>query len=146
MKPLGTVPSAPITVGITLTFMFYSLFSSLARSKYFSLVSFSLIFPMWSAETAKSSCRQVYFFFVKSRLLCGDPFVLQIIIIIIIYSFRVFHISVSWWLFTGDWVTASLLKSPGLFSVFWAFSIMLLFGWSLLGRQLPNLPGPLKVL
>ena len=25
---------------------------------------------------------------------------------------RVFHISVSWWSFTGDWVTASLLKSP----------------------------------
>ena len=27
---------------------------------------------------------------------------------------RVFHISVSWWFFTGVWVTASLLKSPGL--------------------------------
>ena len=35
---------------------------------------------------------------------------------------------------------ASLLKSPGLFSVFWPFSIMLLFGWSPLDRQLPNLP------
>ena len=29
-------------------------------------------------------------------------------IIIIIYSFRVFHISVSWWFFTGVWVTVSL--------------------------------------
>ena len=56
---------------------------------------------------------------------------------------RVFHISVSWWSFTGDWVTASLLKFPGLFSVFWPFSIMLLFGWSPLGRQLLNLPGSL---
>ena len=36
---------------------------------------------------------------------------------------RVFRISVSWWFFTGDWVPASLLKSPGLFSVFWPFSI-----------------------
>ena len=53
-----------------------------------------------------------------------------IIITIIIYSFRVFHISVSWWFFTGVWVTSSLLKSPGLFSVFWLFSIMLSFGWS----------------
>ena len=26
--------------------------------------------------------------------------------------------------FTGVWVTASLLKSPGLFSIFWPFSIM----------------------
>ena len=34
------------------------------------------------------------------------------------YSFRVFHNSVSWWSFTGVWTTASLLKSPGLFSVF----------------------------
>ena len=59
---------------------------------------------------------------------------------------RVFHISVSWWYFNGDWVTASLLKSPGLFSVFWPFSIMLLFGWSPLGRQFPNLPGPLIIL
>ena len=59
------------------------------------------------------------------------------------YYFRVFHISVSWCSFTGDWVTPSLIKSPGLFSVFWPFSIMLLFWWSPLGRQLPSLPGPL---
>ena len=45
--------------------------------------------------------------------------------IIIIFSLRVFHISFSWWSFTGVWVTASLLKSPGLFSVFWQFTIML---------------------
>ena len=41
-----------------------------------------------------------------------------------IYSLRVFHISVSWWSFTGVWVTASLLRSPGLFSILWLFSIM----------------------
>ena len=34
-----------------------------------------------------------------------------------IYSFRIFHISVSWWSFPGFWVTASLHKSPGIFSV-----------------------------
>ena len=33
-----------------------------------------------------------------------------------------------------------------LFSVFWPFSIILSFGWSPLGRQLPNLPGPLIIL
>ena len=49
-------------------------------------------------------------------------------VIIIIYTFRVF--SISWWFFTGVWVTASLLKSPGLFSVFWPSSIVLSFGWS----------------
>ena len=51
-----------------------------------------------------------------------------IIIIIIIYSFRVFHISVSWWLFTEVWVTAILLKSPGLVSGFWPFLAMLSSG------------------
>ena len=58
----------------------------------------------------------------------------------------VFHISISWWSFTGDWVTVNLLQSPGLFSVFWPFSVMLLFGWSPLGRQLPNLPGPIIII
>ena len=34
---------------------------------------------------------------------------------------------ISWWFFTGVCVTPSLLESPGLFSVFWPFSIMLSF-------------------
>ena len=38
---------------------------------------------------------------------------------------RAFHISDSRWFFTEVWVTASLLKSPGLFLVFWQFSTML---------------------
>ena len=44
------------------------------------------------------------------------------------YHYRVFHISVSWWFFTGVWVTASLLKSLGLVSGFWPFLAMLSFG------------------
>ena len=43
-------------------------------------------------------------------------------------------------------MTAGLLKSPGLFSVFWPLSIMLKFGWSPLIRQLPSSPVPLIVL
>ena len=49
-------------------------------------------------------------------------------IIIFTYSSRVFHISISWWSFTGVSVTASLLKSPGFVSVFWPSSAMLSFG------------------
>ena len=49
----------------SVTIMFYRAFSSLARSRYFS---FSFIFTLWSAGTAKSSNRQVlsffFFFFV----------------------------------------------------------------------------------
>ena len=41
------------------------------------------------------------------------------------YSLRVFHIIVSWWYFTGVWLTASLLQSPELFPVFWPISVML---------------------
>ena len=62
------------------------------------------------------------------------------------YSLKVFHISVSWRFFTGASVTASLLKPPRLFSVFWPFSIMLSFGWSPLVRQLPIPPVPLIIL
>ena len=58
---------------------------------------------------------------------------------------RTFHISVSRWFFTGVWVTSSLLKSPGLFLVFWPFSTMLSFGWSPLVRQLPSPPVPLVI-
>ena len=45
-KPLGIVPSAPITIGITVTFMFHSFFSSQTRSKYLSLFFISLIFVL----------------------------------------------------------------------------------------------------
>ena len=69
----------------------------------------------------------------------------SLLLLLLLLLNRVFHTSVSWWSFTGDWVIASLLKSPGLFSVFWPSSIML-FGWSLLDRQLPNPPGSLIIL
>ena len=39
----------------------------------------------------------------------------------------VFHISVSWWSFTGFWVTASLIRCSGLVSEFWLFSATLSF-------------------
>ena len=57
-----------------------------------------------------------------------------------------FHISVSEWFFTGVWVTASLLRCPGLFLVFWPFSTALSFGWSPLVRQLPGHLVPLAIL
>ena len=42
-----------------------------------------------------------------------------LLLLLLYYSLRVFHISFSWWSFTGVWMRASLLKSPALFSVFW---------------------------
>ena len=62
-KLLEIVPSAPITIGITVTFMFNSFFRSLARSKYSFLFSFSLIFILLSAGTPKSIIRQAFIFY-----------------------------------------------------------------------------------
>ena len=61
---LVTVPSAPITNGITVTLMFHSFFSSLARSRYLYLFSLSFTFTLWSAGTAKSAIRLVFIFFL----------------------------------------------------------------------------------
>ena len=45
-KPLRTDKSPPATIGITITIIFHSFFSSQARSKYLSIFSFSLIFSL----------------------------------------------------------------------------------------------------
>ena len=102
--------------------------SPLARSRYLSLFSLSLRFSMCSAGRAQSSIRQVLIYYYYYSLI------------------RAFHISVSRWFFTGAWVTASLLKSPGLFLVFWSFSIMLSFGWSPPVCQIPSPPVPLVII
>ena len=61
-NPLVTVPNAPITIVIIVTFMFHSFFNSLARSRYLSFFSHSFSFILWSAGTAKSTILQVLFF------------------------------------------------------------------------------------
>ena len=107
-NPLVTAPKAPITIGIIFPFMFNSFFNSLARSRYLSFFSHSFSFILWSVRTAKSTILQFLSFV--------DHYYYSLI--------RAFHVSVSRWFFTGVWVTASLLKSPGFFSVFWPFSII----------------------
>ena len=83
-NPLVTVPNAPITIGIIVTFMFHRFFNSQARWRYSSFFSHPFSFILWSAGTAKSTILQVLFFFfffwwlllslvVWSGL--GDPFV-----------------------------------------------------------------------
>ena len=105
-NPFVTVPKAPITIGIIVTFMFHRFFFQFPRK----VEAFILLFTFFQ------------FYSVVSRDSNADNFANSIIII---YFSRVFHISISWWFFTGVWVTASLLKSPGLVSVFWPISIML---------------------
>ena len=76
-----TVPKAPITIGIIVTFMFHSFCNSLARSRYLSFSSLSFSFILWSVGTAKSTILRVLFFFFCWLLLgpvfwprLGDPF------------------------------------------------------------------------
>ena len=64
-------------------------------------------------------------FLMQYSCLCVDA-------ILTYYNFtllRVIHAFINGWSFTGSWVTASLLKSPWLFLVFWQILIMLLFIW-----------------
>ena len=96
-NPLVIVPNASITIGTIVTFMFYSFFDSLARSRYFS------------------------FFSLSFRLII---IIININIIMLILV-RYFYTSVSWWCFTCVCVTVSFLRSPGLFSVFWQILTML---------------------
>ena len=109
----GIVPSATITMGITVTFMFHFFSFFLILSQGLDIyLSFHLLLILLCGMPGRQSPIFIRFSFL---------------FIIIIYSFRVFHISVSWWFFTGVWVTASLLKSPGLLSVFWPFLAVLSF-------------------
>ena len=101
---LVTVPGALITIGIIVTFIFHSFFNSLVRLRYLALFSHSFNFTLWSAGTAKSTIRQVLFFYY--------------------HYLKNFHPSVSWLFFTGVWVIASFLKHPGLNLVFWPIWIM----------------------
>ena len=61
-------------------------------------------------------------------------------------SFSNFHIIFSRWFLIMVWVRVSLLKSPGLFSVFWLISIMLQSRWAPLVLLFPSPPIPLLIL
>ena len=63
INPLVTVSRTPIIIGINVTFMFYSFFNSLAKSRYLSFFSLSFNFILWSAGRAKSTILQVFFIF-----------------------------------------------------------------------------------
>ena len=83
-SPLVTVPSAPITTGITVTFVFHSFFRS--SSKVSVLISLFAFFQLslWSTRTAKSTVRWIIFFYflfffllvVWPRL--GDPLLINL--------------------------------------------------------------------
>ena len=70
---LVTVPKAPITIGIIVTFMFHNFFSSLARSRYLSFFSHSFSFILWCPQFSNFSSFFLFFllllFIIRSGLL-----------------------------------------------------------------------------
>ena len=56
-KPLETVPSAPTMIGITITLLFHSFYSSQARFKYLSLVFCFVSHPVihWNDKVHKTA-------------------------------------------------------------------------------------------
>ena len=63
---LVTVPSAPVTIGITVTFMFRSFFISLARSRYLFLFSLSFRFTQPERQSLLFG-RFIFFFLTITR-------------------------------------------------------------------------------
>ena len=84
-RPLGTIPNAPITIGITVPLMFQSIFSFSATSRYLFTFSLSFFFLLRRRLLkAKFTWSQVLFFswwLTKGLvfwLRLGDPFYLKI--------------------------------------------------------------------
>ena len=53
-NPLVTMPKAPITIGIIVTFMFHRFFNSLARLMYYYYYYYFTPFKSWSLRDSKS--------------------------------------------------------------------------------------------
>ena len=87
-NPLVTLPNAPITIGVIVTFMFHSFFNSLARSRYLSFFSHSFSFILWSAGTAKSTILQdLFFFYHPSPVHDHDPELRKVVIICNLFNY-----------------------------------------------------------
>ena len=67
-NPLMTVPKAPITIGVIVTFIFRNIFNSLARSKYLSFFSLSFSFILWSqGQQSPQFCKFSFFLLIIIR-------------------------------------------------------------------------------
>ena len=102
--PLVTVPIAPIKIGITVSFMFHSVFSSLAGFRYLPIFSFSCSFTQLSARTAKSSVQRVPFVLLTGFWLFGENYITHLylkipkdfVCLIFLVTFWVVHFFFVW--------------------------------------------------
>ena len=102
INPLVTVPRAPITIGINITFTFHSFFNSQARSRYLSFFLLSFNFTLWSAGTAKSTIWQVLYFLltiIKSGHLAEIRWSVYISLLSVVVVVAVVVVVVFWVIF-----------------------------------------------
>ena len=126
INPLVTVPCAPTTIRITITFMFLSLFFSVLKLGLCNYFSFHLKFSLWStgAENSQGSLSLIFFFFFwQSLALVVWPRLGNLFVSIIIIIFCEFcHTNLNWCSFIGFRVTArSSLDNRDSFSDFQLF-------------------------
>ena len=106
INPLVTVPKAPITICITITFMFHSFFfNSLAKVEVLILLfAFFWFFSVVSRDSKVHESASIIIIII-------------IIIIITLWEFLTSPLT-SRWLLAGVWGTTNCLKSPRLVSEF----------------------------
>ena len=85
--------------------------------QFFLCLRVSVLFNHLYFLSSFTSYYYYYYYYYYCRCCCFIPL-------------SIFLTNISWWFSTGVWVTAILLKSPGLFAVLWPISIMLLSKWS----------------
>ena len=110
VKPLGIVPSAPVTIGITVTCKIQSFFNSLARFKYSHLFSFSLIFLSVVSQDIKihNYCETT-----KKVLFCCLLLWFSGLVLVIYYYFIIVFIIVIRWFSALHWVSYN--HSPSIY-------------------------------
>ena len=84
---------------------------------------------VFHCSLSDSKSPQVSQTFLSILAVLNNAVVWMVSILLIFTPFRVFHTCVSLRFLTGVLVTASLFKSPGLFSVFWPILIILCVVW-----------------
>ena len=111
---LITVTKVPISIGIIVTCMFHSFFQFPCKVEVFILLfTFFQFYSVVSRDSKVDNFVSSLFLFIikRSGLLAESWWYYYYYYYSLI---RIFHINISWWSFTEVWVTASLLKSPGL--------------------------------
>ena len=98
-NPLVTVRIVPITIGVSVTFMFHCFFHFTCKVK--ALIFLFVFFQFYSVVHR------------DNKVYNSANYHFTLLRVFFLYT------SVSWGSFTGVWGAASLLKSPGPFSVFW---------------------------